>query len=227
MKNDELVLGRIENSEKVSFITKKQLFLGFKRFTDIFLSIIGMIPLLFLILFVKIIYMLSGDFKTIFFKHERVGKNGKKFGLYKFRTMVPNSAEMLEEMLKDEKYRKEWKENHKFDNDPRVTKIGKILRKTSLDEIPQIINILKGDMSLIGPRPLIDEEVEAYKKNKTKLLSVRPGLTGWWGCNGRSSTTNKERMKLELYYVDHMCLSLDIKIFFKTIIKVIKKEGAK
>ena len=143
------------------------------------------------------------------------------------KSLVYINLEQLKELLKKPDYAKEWKENHKFENDPRITKMGKILRKTSLDEVPQILNILKGEMSIIGPRPVLDEEVEEYGKNKEKLLSVRPGLTGWWACNGRSDTSNEERMKLELYYVDHMSLKLDIKVFFKTIIKVIKKEGAK
>lgn len=225
MKDNELILEQIGASDNI--ISKHHIFLTFKRFFDIIVSLIGIVPLILLVIVVKIVYMCSGDFKTIFYKHTRIGKNGKKFGLYKFRTMVTNSAEILENLLKDPKYAKEWKENHKFENDPRITKMGKILRKTSLDEIPQILNILKGEMSIIGPRPLIDEEVEEYGENKEKLLSVRPGLTGWWACNGRSDTTNEERMKLELFYIDHMGIKLDIKIFFKTIIKVIKKEGAK
>ena len=199
----------------------------FKRVSDVLISLIGVIGLLVLTVIIKIVYMLTGDFKSIFYSHERIGKDGKPFKLYKYRTMVPNSAEMLEEMLKDKKYLKEWKENHKFENDPRITKAGNFLRKTSLDEIPQFINILKGDMSLIGPRPMLQEEVDEYGKNKEKLLSVRPGLTGWWACNGRSCTSAKERKKLELYYVDNCSLKLDTKIFFMTIVKVIKRDGAK
>lgn len=225
MENDEIILDNTLGNDLSSH--KNMIYLFFKRLFDIIISLIGIIPLIILIIVVKIFYICSGDFKTIFYKHTRVGKNGKKFGLYKFRTMVPNSAEVLKELLKKPEYAKEWKENHKFENDPRITKMGKILRKTSLDEVPQILNILKGEMSIIGPRPVLDEEVEEYGKNKEKLLSVRPGLTGWWACNGRNDTTTEERMRLELYYVDHMGLKLDIKVFFKTIIKVIKKEGAK
>ena len=225
MENDEIILDSTLENDLSSH--KNMIYLFFKRLFDIIISLIGIIPLIILIIVVNIVYICSGDFITIFYKHTRVGKNGKKFGLYKFRTMVPNSAEILKELLKKTDYAKEWKENHKFENDPRITKMGKILRKTSLDEVPQILNILKGEMSIIGPRPVLDEEVEEYGKNKEKLLSVRPGLTGWWACNGRSDTSNEERMKLELYYVDHMSLKLDIKVFFKTIIKVIKKEGAK
>ena len=108
-----------------------------------------------------------------------------------------------------------------------LQKVGKFLRKTSLDELPQILNILKGDMSIIGPRPVVENELEKYKTNKDKFLSVSPGLTGYWAANGRSCTTYEDRIKMELYYVDNCSLSLDIKIFFQTIIAVIKKEGAK
>lgn len=225
MNNNEIAISNL-NINSISGI-RRILYFGFKRFFDMFCSCIGLIFILPIMLIVKIVYMFSGDFNSIFYVHERIGKNEKKFKMYKFRTMVMNSQEILEEMLKDPDYKKEWEENHKFENDPRITKMGNILRKTSLDEIPQIINILKGDMSLIGPRPMIQEEVDAYKKNKAKLLSVRPGLTGWWACNGRSCTTPKKRKELELYYVDNCSLFLDIKIIFKTIIAVITKDGAK
>lgn len=171
--------------------------------------------------------MLTGDFKSIIYVHERVGKNNKLFKMYKFRTMVHNSAEVLEELLKDPKIAEEWYKYYKLENDPRITFIGKILRKTSIDELPQFINILKGDMSLIGPRPLLDEEAAQYKKNRAKLVSIRPGLTGYWACNGRSNCTPEERKKLELYYVDNCSMKLDIKIFFMTIVKVLSREGAK
>lgn len=198
-----------------------------KRTIDIILSFIGIIIFLIVALIVKICYMLTGDFKSIIYVHERVGKNNKLFKMYKFRTMVHNSAEVLEELLKDPKIAEEWYKYYKLENDPRITFIGKILRKTSIDELPQFINILKGDMSLIGPRPLLDEEAAQYKKNRAKLVSIRPGLTGYWACNGRSNCTPEERKKLELYYVDNCSMKLDIKIFFMTIVKVISREGAK
>lgn len=198
-----------------------------KRLFDIIVSLIGLLPLLIMTVIIKMCYLISGDKGRVIYIHKRVGKKRKELKLYKFRTMVCNSDEILNEMLKDPKYLKEWKEFHKFDNDPRITKIGKILRKLSLDELPQILNILKGEMSLIGPRPLIEEEVLEYRKNQTKLLSIKPGLTGWWACNGRSCITSKQRQKLELYYVDHCNILLDIKIIFLTIVKVLKSEGAK
>lgn len=214
-------------SDSVNKSTRKVFYFFVKRIFDIIFSIIGILIFLIVAIVVKLCYMCSGDFKSIIYIHKRVGKNGKNFDMYKFRTMVYNSKEILNELLKDPKIAKEWNENFKLDNDPRITKIGKVLRKTSVDELPQFLNILKGDMSLIGPRPLVDEEVKLYKGNKAKLLSVRPGLTGYWACNGRSNCTPLERRKLELYYVDNCSILLDIKIFFMTIVKVLKRDGAK
>ena len=223
---NEESLSYVDN-EKMPVGFSKILFCIFKRFIDLLFSVLALFPFFLITIIVKILYMLSGDFHPIFYTHKRVGKFGKNFRLIKYRTMVVNSDEVLQKMLKQKKYQKEWKEFHKFDDDPRITKVGKILRKCSIDELPQIINIIKGDMSIIGPRPLIEEEVLEYKDNREKLLSIKPGLTGWWACNGRSCTNNEERMELELYYVDHFSFSLDIKCFFLTIIKVIKREGAK
>ena len=161
----------------------------------------------------------------IFFKHKRIGKNGKEIYLYKFRSMVPNAEELIKKFTPEQM--KEFKENFKLENDPRITKIGKWLRKTSLDELPQLINILKGELSIIGPRPVIEEELEKYGNNKEKFLSVTPGLTGYWAANGRSDTTYEQRMQMELYYVDNISFKMDLKVFFKTIISVLKKEGAR
>jgi len=203
----------------------KMLYHAIKRITDVLCSLIGMVFLLPMIFIVKISCMLHGDFTTIFFKHKRIGKNGKEIYLYKFRSMVPNAEELIKKFTPEQK--KEFAENFKLENDPRITKMGGFLRKTSLDELPQLINILKGDMALIGPRPVVEVELEKYGSEKDKFLSVTPGLTGYWACNGRSDTTYEERIEMELYYVDHLSFKLDIKIFFKTIISVVKKDGAK
>jgi lipopolysaccharide/colanic/teichoic acid biosynthesis glycosyltransferase len=214
--------------KNVSYLSvKTKLYLPFKRLMDIFFGIIGIILTIPFFAIIKISYLINGDNAPIIFKHKRIGKNGKEFKLYKFRTMVPNAEKILKEMLKDKRYLNEWKEYHKFDNDPRITKVGGIFRKLSLDELPQFINILKGDMSLIGPRPLIEEEVKEYRNKKKLLLSVRPGLTGWWACHGRSCTSNKQRQNLELYYVKNCSFILDIKTFFLTIVKVLNQNGAK
>jgi len=161
----------------------------------------------------------------VFFFHKRVGKNGKVLKVFKFRTMIINAEEMLKTLTPEQE--KEFKENFKLENDFRITKIGKILRKLSVDELPQIINILIGNMSFIGPRPIIEMELEKYGDDKDEFLSITPGLTGWWACSGRSNCTYEERKALELYYVRNYSAILDIKCIFKTIKTVIKREGAK
>ncbi len=212
--------------EKVEFNIRHKAYLIIKRVLDVLLSMIALFLLspVFLILIILIKIDSKG---SVFYKHKRIGKNGEYIYLYKFRSMYSNSKERLEELLKDEKIRKEWEKNYKLENDPRITKVGNVLRKTSLDELPQLLNILRGDMSIVGPRPVIDGEIEKYGINKEKFLSVTPGLTGWWACNGRSCTTYEERMDLELYYVDHCSILLDIKCILKTVIAVVKKDGAK
>lgn len=207
---------------------KKVLYKFTKRIIDIIGSIIG---ILILIPTALIIYLarkvLKEDKGPLFYEQLRYGKNGKVFRLYKFRSMCIGADKKLKEYLEDnDEAREEFEKTHKLQNDPRITKIGNFLRKSSLDELPQMINILKGDMSFVGPRPVVEKEVEEYGTNKDKFLSVRPGLTGYWQVNGRSNTTYEERMKMELYYVDNCSLWLDIKIFFKTFITVFKKEGA-
>ena len=126
----------------------------------------------------------------------------------------------------NEEQKAEFQDNYKVTNDPRITKFGHLIRKTSIDELPQLINILKGEMSFIGPRPVVEDELEKYGPNKAKFLSVKPGLTGYWASHGRSSTSYEDRMKLELYYVDHASLWMDIKIFFKTFSVILTHEGA-
>lgn len=197
-----------------------------KRTFDFIIS--GLSLILLSPIFLLIAVLIKFDSKgKVFYKHKRIGKNGEYIYLYKFRSMYSDSKERLEKMLEDPKIKKEWEENYKLDNDPRITKIGSVLRKTSLDELPQLFNILVGDMSIVGPRPVIDDEIKKYGSNKDKLLSVTPGLTGWWACNGRSCTSYEDRMKLELYYVDHRSILLDIKVIIKTAISVIKRDGAK
>ena len=206
---------------------KKYLYFGVKRLFDILIALIGCLFLLPVILIVKISYLLHKDFDSIFFRQKRIGKNGKEFNLYKFRSMVPNADEVLKELLKDPKYKEEWDLNQKFEHDPRITSMGNILRKTSLDELPQFINILIGDMSLIGPRPLVPGELDSHNGNHELYESVRPGISGWWAVNGRSATTYERRLELEYYYVQHCSLILDIRCVFRTIKVVIFKTGAK
>ena len=198
-----------------------------KRGLDIIFAILGVTIMLPVAIIVKIISICHGDCNSIIYKHTRIGKNGQKFQMYKFRTMVPNSKEILDELLKDEKYRKEWEENQKFENDPRITKIGSILRKTSIDELPQFLNILKNDMSLIGPRPLVPGELEAHNGNPNIYQKVKPGITSWWASHGRSAISYEDRLNLEYYYIQNRSFILDMKCIFATIKAVLMKTGAK
>lgn len=202
----------------------KKIFSIFKRLFDIFCSIIGIILLspFFLIIAIAI---KKEDKGPVFYKHKRIGQNRKDIYLYKFRSMVTNSEEILENFTKEQKL--EFEKFFKLENDPRITKVGNFLRKTSLDELPQLLNILKGEMSFIGPRPVVTKELEKFGNNIDKFLSIKPGLTGWWACSGRSDTTYEERIELELYYIDNQSLKLDIICFFKTIYAVLKRKGAK
>ena len=221
MQEEALVM---EKSSVVS--VRKTMFLACKRTFDIFCSLIGLIMLLPVFLIVSIIIKIDSR-GPVFLVQKRIGKNGKEFNFYKFRSMVPNADEVLKELLKDPKYKKEWNKNQKLEHDPRITKIGKIIRKTSLDEVPQFINVFRGDMSLIGPRPLVEGELDAHNGNHEIYEKVKPGITGWWACNGRSATTYEQRLKLEYYYAENASLSLDIKCIFRTIKAVLFKTGAK
>lgn len=214
---------RLTMMENKSEISEKVVYNAIKRFLDILISIIGLIVLLPVFLILGIIIRIDSP-GPILFAHKRIGKNGKEIKILKFRTMYKDAEEMIKKF--DEKQMKEYKENYKLKDDPRITKIGNILRKTSLDELPQIFNIIKGDLSIVGPRPVVESELEKYGKNKDKFLSVTPGLTGYWQANGRSTTTYEQRMNMELYYVENRSLWMDIKIFFKTFVSVVKKEGA-
>lgn len=211
----------------VKYNTKLVTYKFIKRTVDICAGLVGTMLLLPIMAVVKIAYLKQGDRAPILFKQKRIGKDGKEINIYKIRSMVPNAQEVLKEMLKQKKYMEEWKKYQKFENDPRITKIGKMLRKTSLDEFPQFISVLKGDLSLIGPRPLIVGELDEHNGNHEIYESVKPGITGWWGCNGRSATTYEKRLELEYYYAQHCGVWLDIKCIFKTISAVLMKDGAK
>ena len=164
----------------------------------------------------------------IFFAHERIGKNGKPFPCYKFRSMVTNSQEMLQQYLTENPAAKEeWEREFKLKNDPRVTPIGKVLRRTSLDELPQIFNVLRGEMSLVGPRPVIQEELDKYYGETAKLYcTVKPGITGLWQVSGRSDTTYDERVAMDESYINNRSFLGDIVILWKTIGVVALKKGA-
>ena len=202
---------------------KRTIYRYIKRIIDVVLASIALVVLspIFLIIALAIKLESKGP---VFFKHTRIGKDGKIIKLCKFRSMVTNAEELIKAFTPEQM--KEYKENYKLTNDPRITKVGKFLRKTSLDELPQLLNIIKGDLTIIGPRPVIAEELKKYGTNTEKFLSVTPGLTGYWAANGRSCTTYEQRMQMELYYIDNLSLKMDVKVFFKTIEAVIKREGA-
>ena len=197
-----------------------------KRIFDIVVTVCGGIFILpFMLIIAIIIYLDSGG--PIIYKQKRVGRNGKEFNFYKFRSMVKNADTILEEYLnthEDEK--KEWQKNFKLKNDPRVTKIGKIIRKTSIDELPQLWNVLIGDMSLVGPRPLLPNEVERYSSYIEDYKLVLPGLTGVWQVSGRSDTTFEERVIMDSWYIHNWSVWIDIVYLLKTVLVVVKSKGA-
>lgn len=208
-------------------IYKKYITRIIKRIIDIIGSIFGIILLIPITIVVGIANIISGDNGPIFYSHKRIGKNGKHFKMYKFRSMCVDADAKLKKLLQeDEIARKEWNDNRKLNNDPRITRIGKFIRKTSLDEFPQFINVLKGEMSLVGPRAVIDGEIEKFGILKDKVLSVKPGITGYWAANGRSNTSYPERVVMEAIYVNNFSIKQDIKILLKTVGAVIKMNGA-
>ena len=207
---------------------KETLYLIIKRLFDIICGLIGLIVLIPVTLIVKIIYICNKDFAPIFFTQNRIGKNGKEFKFYKYRSMVSNADEVLFRILKEDKeLAKEYKINKKLKNDPRITKVGAFLRKTSLDELPQLINVLKGDMSIIGNRPYLPREKEDMGEYYNDIVKTKPGLTGYWQVSGRSNLSFQKRLELEQFYSNQTSLKLDIKIFFKTFAVVLLKKGAK
>jgi undecaprenyl-phosphate galactose phosphotransferase len=207
---------------------KHSIYLAIKRIFDILVSLIGCMFLIPIIVIIKIITIISGDLHPIIFSQNRIGKDGKEFKFYKFRSMIPDADQALFELLeKNPERKKEYELNKKLENDPRITKVGKFIRKTSIDELPQLINVLKGDMSLIGNRPYLPREKKDMKKYYNDIVKTKPGLTGYWQVNGRSDTSFGQRLTLEQYYSNHASLKLDIKIFFKTFSVVLLRKGSK
>ena len=198
-----------------------------KRFIDIVFSAAGILIVFPLWLLVALSIKIDSKGPLIH-KTKRLGIHGNLFIKYKFRTMVPDGEKILQDLLKNDlNLREEYQKNYKIKNDPRVTRVGSFLRKTSMDELPQLFNILKGEMSLVGPRDIIPPELEQhYGHCKEKFLSVKPGLTGLWQVNGRSRLPYEKRVRLDLFYIDNRCLWLDLKILLETIPAVLNGEGA-
>lgn len=186
------------------------------------------IALLALSLPMALIYVLvSRDGGPAIYGHTRIGKNGKAFKCWKFRTMVPNSNEVLRKLLSENpEARAQWQQDHKLKDDPRITKLGDFLRRSSLDELPQLFNVLKGNMSLVGPRPVVKSERKHYGAQWSDYLSVKPGISGLWQVSGRNDVSYEQRVSLDSQYVRNWSLSLDIMILFKTIFVVLNRRGA-
>lgn len=220
LMEENMVLLRVQNN------LARPYWRGVKRLFDIVVVIMTSIPLIVVggIIAVAIKIQTRGP---IFYAHRRIGQGGREFNCYKFCSMIPNAQEALEKYLKDNpEARKEWEESFKLKDDPRITSIGHFLRKTSLDELPQIFNVLKGEMSLVGPRPIVREEIEKYGSYIKDFELVPPGITGVWQVSGRSDTTYDERVQMDSWYVHNWSVWIDIVYLIRTLRVVIKREGA-
>ena len=226
------------NSTDISFIFRHEvLILGInnnltkrsariiKRCFDLFVG--GAILVLATPLLIILAWLIGRDGGSPIYGHTRIGRDGKPFKCLKFRSMVVNSGEVLSQLLNsDPEARREWEQDFKLKNDPRITRVGKLLRRTSLDELPQLLNVLKGEMSLVGPRPIIQEELGRYKGNKEYYLMAKPGMTGLWQISGRNDVDYDTRVYFDAWYVKNWSLWNDIAILFKTVRVVMKRDGA-
>jgi Undecaprenyl-phosphate galactose phosphotransferase WbaP len=198
----------------------------FKRIIDLLLIFAGSIFLLPLFALIALAIVIESP-GSVFFRHQRIGQNGIPFRVWKFRTMVPEADQLLKDLLaSDPQARMEWESVHKLRHDPRNTRVGRLLRKTSLDELPQVINVLLGEMSLVGPRPIIEAEVSRYRDSFSLYKQVPPGITGLWQVSGRSNTTYEERVMLDHYYICNWSVWMDIYILIRTVRAVMETEGA-
>jgi undecaprenyl-phosphate galactose phosphotransferase len=197
-----------------------------KRIFDVLAVSVGLIVLSPLFLIIAVLIKLDSN-GSIFFYHERIGLNGCTFGMWKFRTMMEGADQLLENFLEDSPNLKaEWDAKFKLKNDPRKTRIGRILRSWSLDELPQLYNVLKGEMSLVGPRPIVEAEIRRYREDISMYKKVRPGLTGLWQVSGRADVSYKSRIGFDTYYVVNWSFWLDITILFRTFWVLLKRKGA-
>lgn len=203
-------------------VNNSRFYLFLKRFIDIFVSILGLILLSPILIVVSVLIKLDSK-GPVFFSQKRVGLHGKTFNMYKFRSMVVN-AEEIKDKLKEQNEMSG--PMFKMKNDPRITKIGKFIRKTSIDELPQLLNVLKGEMSLVGPRPSLPKEVKEFEPWMLERLEVKPGITCYWQVMGRNSIGFREWMELDVKYVHERCLSLDLKLIFKTFFVLFGDENA-
>lgn len=199
-------------------------YLFIKRVLDFIGALVGLILLSPIMVIVAIAIKLEDPNGNIIFGHMRVGKDGKMFPCLKFRSMFSNAEEMKKNFTEEQK--REYAETFKLKDDPRITKVGNFIRKTSLDELPQLFNILKGDMTIVGPRPIVTDELDFYGEYEDYYKAVKPGLTGLWQVSGRSDTTYDERVALDMEYVTTRNTFKDLYIIFMTVVKVLKREGS-
>ena len=218
-----ILLPDAQTQEQKKNLNEKKAYYAAKRAMDLIVAIIGLIvtfiPMALIVLLIK----LESPGPAIYV-HNRIGKDEKPLPVLKFRSMFQNADQMIDSFTPEEKA--EWEANFKLQKDPRITKVGKFLRKSSLDELPQLVNVLKGELSIVGPRPVVEEELERYGDQRAKFLSVTPGLTGYWQAYARSTCTYEERMEMELHYVDNANFWWDIKIMFATVGAVLRGKGA-
>lgn len=226
--DEELVEQGLEIVPSSKTENKSIIYYGLKRIVDIIGGIVGLVllfPITLVVYFLRIIK--KEDQGPMFYDQLRIGRNGKEFKIYKYRTMVMHADEKLFKYLNENpEAKKEYKKFKKLKDDPRITKIGSFLRKTSLDEFPQFINVIKGEMSLVGPRPYLYREQEDMGDAYDKIITCKPGITGYWQVNGRSDVDFDERLQMDLYYIENRSLVMDIKILFQTVFKIFKKKGA-
>jgi undecaprenyl-phosphate galactose phosphotransferase len=196
-----------------------------KRLLDVVAGLVLVAVFAPLMLLVAVLLRRQGS--AVLYRHRRIGRDGATFECLKFRTMVPDADRVLREILvRDPLLKAEWLRDHKLKEDPRVTPLGRWLRKTSLDELPQLWNVLRGEMSLVGPRPVVREELLRYGRDVGVLLSARPGITGLWQVTGRNDTEYHRRVALDIFYVRHRSLRMDISILAKTVLVVLDRTGA-
>lgn len=195
-----------------------------KRVSDIVCSLLGLLLSAPILLAVAVAIKIETPKNKVIFRQPRIGLNGREFFCYKLTSMVPDAEKLLEELSEEEK--EEFAQNFKLRNDPRITKVGRFIRKTSIDELPQLWNVLAGQMSLVGPRPPLLVEREAYGEHLAKVMSVRPGITGYWQVHGRSNTDFSERIRMAEYYIDHQGIGMDVRILFDTVKAVLTGMGA-
>ena len=221
--NQELIKNKSEVVIKINI-----LYSFLKRTVDIIIGVIGTILLIPTSIILKIAFIVTKDKGPLFFVQKRVGKNGKTIYIYKYRSMIVGAENKLKKMMKkDKNIREEYQKNKKLKNDPRITKVGKFIRRTCIDEMPQFINLLKGNMTLIGPRPYLFSEIKDIGDAYFDIISVKPGITGLWQVSDKEDMSFQRRCIIEKYYANNYGLMLDLKIFIKTFGTILGNHGTK